>query len=354
MKRPKVIYVYFALSTFVRKDIDILSSVYNVKTFDFYVNANAKWKILIRFIQQFFFLIRHGLNSDLVVCQFAGYHTFLPVLLSSLLGKPSLIVAGGTECVAFPSIHFGNFQRKYLRFFTRWSLEHCSHISPKHESLWWCRYTYTKDDFPEQGIRFFIPKIHTPHTVIYNGYDGGIFRPTGADRKNNFLTVTAGMEYSFQKKLKGIDLMLEVAEAFPEYTFTIVGTASESDFPGKPANVILYPRLGQKDLIDMYSSSKFYMQLSLAEGFPNALCESMLCGCIPFGSSVFSLPEIIDTTGYILEQKDVGMLKKLIQKAIDEYKPEKAMAARQRILDNYSLGKRVESFSKLASELIGK
>ena len=354
MKKKKVIYIYFALSTFVKKDIDILSSRYKIKTFDFYVNASAKWKILVRFIQQFFFLLRHGLNADLVVCQFAGYHTFLPVLLASVLGKPSLIVAGGTESVAFPSIRFGNFQRKYLRFFTKWSLKHSTHISPKHESLWWCPYTYTTDDYSEQGIKFFIPKIKTPHTVIYNGYDGTVFKPTGAERKNNFLTVTAGMEYSFQKQLKGIDLMLEVAPEFPEYTFTIVGATAESGFPDKPSNVILYPKLGQRELIDMYSSSRYYMQLSLAEGFPNALCESMLCGCVPFGSSVFSLPEIIDNTGYILEHKDADLLKALIRKALSEYRPDKGQAARQRILDNYGLEKRVRRFSKLTSDLIEK
>ena len=32
-------------------------------------------------------------------------------------------------------------------------------------------YTYYQGDFPKQGCLFHDPKIHTPFTEIYNGYD---------------------------------------------------------------------------------------------------------------------------------------------------------------------------------------
>ena len=339
MKRQKVIYFYVGLSTFVKKDIDILASKYTVSVFDFYVAADAKWKILFRFMHQLLFLLRHAVSFRLVVCQFAGYHSLLPILFAKIFRRPSLIVAGGTECMAFPSIGFGNFQRPYLRSFTRWSLKHCTHIAPKHETLWYCTYTYTNDDYPAQGIRYFIPGIQTPHTVIYNGYDPEHYRDTGRIRQNNFLTVTASMEYGFQKTLKGIDLILQLAPSFPDATFTIVG-ASSLDLPDTPPNVVLYPKQGANELIALYGESRFYLQLSLAEGFPNALCEAMLCECIPIGSQVFSIPEIIADTGYILQKKNHSMLQELIGKALKEYDSSRGKRARQRILEHYFFERR--------------
>ncbi len=68
----------------------------------------------------------------------------------------------------------------------------------------------------------------------------------------------------------------------------------------------------------------------MTEGFPNALIEAMACGCVPIVSNVGAMPEIIANTGYVLEKKDAGLLIALLQKAMAEYKPEKALAARKR------------------------
>ena len=351
MKKRKALYFFVGQSTFVKKDIDIISEKSEVHTLNFEVDAGQKWKVLLQFVRQIFFLLRYGFTSTLFVSQFAGYHSLLPVLFAKITGKKSLIIAGGMECVAFPSIGYGNFQKKYLKNFTRWSLMNASHISPKHETLWHSRYTYTNDDFSEQGIQFFIPSIRTPHTVIYNGYDSIKFQKKGDKKASTFITVTGAMEYPFQTALKGIDLLLEVAKDFPKATFLIIGALSERQFPDRPSNVIVKPKVPNEKLIELYSESQFYFQLSMAEGFPNALCEAMLCECVPIGSDVFSISDIIDNTGFLLRKRNKNMLAEVVQKALTCDAAALGKSARERILKNYPLSRRNAELSSLIDKL---
>ena len=68
--------------------------------------------------------------------------------------------------------------------------------------------------------------------------------------------------------------------------------------------MILIPKITQRELINYFSMSRFYLQLSFSEGFGNALCEAMLCECVPIGSNVGAIPFIINDTGFILKKKD--------------------------------------------------
>lgn len=74
--------------------------------------------------------------------------------------------------------------------------------------------------------------------------------------------------------------------------------------------------MDQAALKEELSAHEFYFQLSYMEGFPNALCEAMLCGCIPIGSNVSGIPHIIGDTGFILNKRDVDVLDELVQSAL--------------------------------------
>lgn len=359
---PKILLFYPHRSSFIKKDIEILSEQFDVIESSFAVKKKIHTPFLL--LKQFFFLLANILKADLVILEFAGYHSFLPSLFATIFNKPSLIIVGGMDCVSFPSIHYGNFNKKLLGIFTKWSYHLTSHIAPKHESLLISEYTYQKDDFPKQGIQYFCPQLKKPFTIIHNGYDSEKWYRKTEKRKNSFISVSGGFEYPFQVKLKGIDLILEVAQYFPQCEFTIIGIPENmqgqftSSIPEKSglhsvqhqtSNIIFLPPQPNEKLIDFYSQSEFYLQLSMAEGFPNALSEAMLCECIPIGSNVFSIPEIIADTGFILKEKNIGLLKKIIEDAIVCDKLSLAKKARQRILENYSLEKREE---KLLSTLL--
>jgi glycosyltransferase involved in cell wall biosynthesis len=85
------------------------------------------------------------------------------------------------------------------------------------------------------------------------------------------------------------------------------------------------------------------MQLSISEGFPNAICEAMLSGCVPIGSDVAAIPEIIGDTGFILKKRNADMLRELVQKAIGCLELDAlSVSARERIASRYPLRKRGE------------
>ena len=77
----------------------------------------------------------------------------------------------------------------------------------------------------------------------------------------------------------------------------------------------------------------------------------MLCGCIPIVSNVFSMPEIIGDSGYVLKERNHDQLKSLILNALKDPSSNKSDLARNRIKENYTLTKRKDALIKLIRSL---
>jgi glycosyltransferase involved in cell wall biosynthesis len=347
----KIIYCYPDISTFIKKDLDLIKKSFPIADYSF--NPSKKIFVPFRFLHQLFFLLKNIFTAHLIICRFVGYHSFLPALIGKLTGIPVLLILGGTECHYFPKYNYGGFTNKIYAIFIRLSYKFCSHISPVHESLVISDYDYDESGSPKQGYLYFCPGVTSPVTPIYNGYDSSKFYPKEVAReKNSFLTVAInfdGREYY----RKGIDLIFLAAPHLPDATFTIIGDSKEwsSEIPN---NVKIIPYIPNDKLPEFYSQNEFYLQLSLAEGFPNALCEAMLCGCIPVGSNVFGIPFIINDTGFILPKRDDQMLVELLKKGMNSDKEQLSLAARKRIMDNFPIARREKELITLVSKLTGK
>lgn len=349
--KKNILFFYNHFSSFIKKDLEILSSSFNVRQHDFL--PKKKWQTLFSFSAQKLFLLRYIWSVDLIIVQFAGYHSFLPALYAKVSGKPCLIISGGTDAHYFPNVGYGNWQKPFLKWFTKVSFQLCSHIAPKHQSLMQCAYAYDANEPSEQGIYARIKNLKVPFTEITNGYDAVKWHCTKEKKKNTFITVSGAWQYHFQQQLKGIDLILEVASSFPDCEFIILGVDEERRIQAKPANVKVLEAVNNEELINVFSECEFYLQLSMAEGFPNALCEAMLCECIPVGSNVFSIPEIIGDSGFVLKSRSAEELKTLIQQAINSDKALLRKKARARIAENYTLGTRKHKLLELCKKLIG-
>lgn len=335
--KAKLLYFHAGKSSFVIKDIEILQEKYNVV--DFFFDTSNKKQYLFLLIKQKLFLLRHVFGAKLIICQFAGHHSFLPILFSKIFFKKSIIVAGGTDCVSFPSIGYGNFNNKLLARTTTFSFKSCNLILPVHQTLVEYDYKYQSNDFKKQGYQFFIPNIKTPYQVIHNGYDSQKWFCNSEKEKNSFVTIGAGLDSRFGFNLKGIDLIFDIASKFPQCMFFIVGGLGINK--PTPTNIKLLDKIPNGELRQFINNKQFYMQLSMSEGFPNALSEGMLCECVPIVSNVGGMPDIIQGCGFVLQTKNTLQLTDLISKAINNTDLTiLGKKARERIKNNYTFEKR--------------
>jgi glycosyltransferase involved in cell wall biosynthesis len=90
----------------------------------------------------------------------------------------------------------------------------------------------------------------------------------------------------------------------------------------------------------------------MAEGFPSAICEAMLCGCIPIGSNVAAIPYIIGDTGFVLHKKDTDKLVELCHTALNADVRTLSRRARARVEEICAPGSRAQKLTTLAEKLV--
>jgi len=346
--KPNYLYFYPSKASFVRKDLAIFQQQGEV--IEHLCPPFPKWQTPLMMLKQVLFLLLHIKTARLLIVQFGGYHSFFPALIGKLFNKPCLIILGGYDCYSFPNINYGVFQKRLLSWFVAKSYKLASHLSPVHESMIDSAYTYDPSSGPRQGYAHFIKGIHTKVTPVYNGYEPHVFFNTQTYRRPlSFLTVavdTGGSNFY----RKGIDLILKAALMCPDGHFTIIGNSRSETFQ-LPANVRMLPPVAYQQLLSVYNEHVFYLQLSMAEGFPNALCEAMLCGCVPIGSDVFAIPSIIANSGFILKNRNAEDLAKLLNEAVHSDTVSLHSLARQRIVDHFTLDKRAVGLLTILANL---
>lgn len=333
----RIFFVYPIYASFVKNDEALLKKHFAVRSYFF---NQSKAALIFSFFRQFFHLLFSFRKYDAYICFFASYSSFLPLLFAKVHRKPGIIILGGTDCVSFPSISYGNFQKPVLAWFTRVSLRSATHLAPVACNLIDCAYTYVDTDFERQGFKNFCRNVTAATTVIYLGYDPAKFFKTAEKIPNSFITVAQMNPANFYRK--GIDLIFELATRFPQCTFTIVGNTESMQYDSVPPNIKLLPFIPYEKLRELYSSQQFYLQLSMMEGFPSAPCEAMLCECIPITSNVGALPEIVGETGFILEKKDIALLQEIVVKALASDREKLGLAARIQVTEKFPVTERVK------------
>jgi len=327
-----VFYTFPVYISFVRNDEALLKRHFKVKSFYFKQNPV---KLPFYFVKLFLSLLFNIRKTDIYVSFFAGYSSYLPAIFAKLTKRPHLIILGGTDCVSFPEMNYGNFRKPFLGYCTRFSIKFATHLAPVDASLRECEYKYLTDQQRRQGYLEYCNNPTTPFTVINIGYDQNRFYCKEEKLANSFLTVGQMNKANFLRK--GIDLIIFLANRNPHCNFTIVGDSPGMDYGIVPENVKLLPFVPYEKLREIYATHRFYLQLSIMEGFPSAPCEAMLCECVPIVSSVGALPEIVGETGFILKVKDKDKLETIIQSALNSDLDFLGKAARNRIISKFPL-----------------
>lgn len=309
-----IIYTFPVRTAFIDRDLEMISPVAKIRPLEF---TQSPAKLLIYFAIQFFQLIWYLPKTSQYLCFFGGYHSVLPVWFGKVFDKKCTIQAGGTDCINMPEIGYGNFRKKWLRKATVYSFKNCSLILPVAEALVKQEYSYDPKVNSKQGLLNLIPDLKTPIQVIPNGFDTKFWKDLGEKRRDfSFISVATGTSNPSRAIVKGYDLIEKLAANHTDWSFTLVG---DPNYISPNSNVKVLGKMNSSELLKLYNSHQFYLQLSTSEGFPNALGEAMACGCVPIGSAVGAIQEIIGNTGFLLLKKDLSGLEAIF-KFIDPIK----------------------------------
>ena len=327
-KGKKIIsLIYYSFSSFVRQDYQNLSKHFHVKKVN-YRRPNDVLRI-----------VKAVYESDVSFSWFAGGHAFLAVLFSKMLGKKSIIVVGGYDVACVPEIDYGLFNQAWpKRLMTKLALKHADKVLVVDPSL-------TEDAIRNAkitGINF---------EYLPTGHDYEMFYPRGT-KKNIALTVCMSEDCS-RAKIKGVDTFVKTANNLPDIKFLVVGLAGDALERLQrivPSNVELMGPVSQDSLISLYQEAKVYCQLSIREGLPSALCEAMLCECIPVGTERNGIPKAIGDTGFYVPVGDPDATAKAVAKALQQ--PEKlGRRARERIMELFPVERREKGLAKAIDEV---
>jgi len=347
-KSTTILYTYTERRSFVHNDLALLQQHYHVTPYHF--KTKVKWLTPWSYLRQFLYLLLLGWKYDTMIIFFAGYHSLLPCLFARLTGRKGIIILGGTDCFKYPSFRYGNFTKRFYGMTTCLSARWASLLLPVSQNLIRSVSKYYTVDATEQGIQVWCKNLQTPYQVMPLEYNPTLFKKNLIERKpGSFITVAFGIRgTSFIRK--GIHSFLMAARHFQEHHFTIVGIGKE-DFPTEvPPNVTLIPPVPYAALVDLYNQHEFYLQLSIAEGFPSAPCEAMLCECFPIASAVASMPEIIGDIGILIPSIDDSVIIDGIKSALQkENKAEIGKQARERIIAKYGPGSRNRKWLEVLS-----
>ena len=277
--------------------------------------------------------------ADITFSWFADTHAFWAVRLSKIFRKKSVAIVGGYEVAKVPEIGYGALLNPRSTRIVKYVLENADRVLTVDDSL-------KKDAIKNLSVTG--KNIQTVPT----GYDYEKFKPEG-EKENLVLTVSVGDSWE-RVRLKGLDTFVKSAEFLSDVRFLVIGIQGGAlkklqDFASP--NVEFLGSLLQDELIPYYQRAKVYCQLSMREGLPNAVCETMLCECVPVGTDVQGVRTAIGDAGSYVPYGDVEATVEAIKKAL---KSDNGKAARERIQKMFPIERREKELLRIIANEITK
>lgn len=336
-----IVFIYPSDAGFNRNDADTFSEIGKARTFSW--NGKNGGAALIRLIPQFFFSIVQVPRSKVVVFSGAGIHTFLPALIARIFRKPILVILHGSESWSVPAYHYGNLRGGFLKKATLFTAKSATKLLPVSNYILNPSGSFARElnistlqDYQD---------IQDRCEVIYNQIDSAFWSFGEGDRDQNlFMAVVSGeSQFSF----KGLDLLLEVAAALPEFEFRIVGMDRPDNY-SIPNNCTFLGRISQEALRDEYQRVSFMVHLSLIESFGLSVAEAMCCGCIPVVSNINMLAEFSEGRGISIDDRSSSSVKEALLKANRRsWSNQDRARCRQYIQEKFAPEKRKEHLRKV-------
>ncbi len=327
----KILFAPQGKSDFVERDLGILRSTHEVE------------HLYFRGIRDILPMLRGVGWADLVFCWFGKLQAFFAVLFSKMLGKKSVVVAGGDEVAHQPEIRYG--------MFSYWWKKWCPLFVFRYADLILSVSEFNRKETIENSKA-------DPRKVklLYHGFDPEKWQPVDGIEKEN-MVLTVGHVNKENLRRKGLGVFVQSASHLPDVPFFLVGPWQDSAIHrlqvAAPPNVTFTGELDDKALVQMYSRAKVYVQASVHEAFGCSVAEAMLCECIPVVSRGAALPEVVGDCGFYVENLTPEAIAVRIRETLEAPK-ELGKRARERIITQFPLEKRKENLLKAVDSLIDK
>lgn len=325
-KSLKILFTSTIRSPFVLEDLEFLKNHFFVNT----VLGSGSIHALR--------LVIYCLRSDIVFCWFASVYSFIVVLVMGILKRKSIIVVGGVDVAKDENLKYGIWLSPWKSILIRFALRYADRILVVHANLF--ELVKARAHYDGKNIQ-----------VVPTGYDPEYWTPASDNIKQPIILTIAQVDDERRLLIKGIDLFIEVARQMPQCKFKAIGISQcllkSLDLP---SNVEVLPVLNRSELKAQYQQAKVYCQPSRHEGLSNALCEAMLCGCIPVATDVGGSRDAVGDSGYVVPPSNVHELALAIQKALCV--PDKSgLLARKRISDKFVKSAREEAIANIIENL---
>jgi glycosyltransferase involved in cell wall biosynthesis len=333
----KIFFVHQELRSFVKKDLDILREKHEVRTLQFVSRKYfdlipSMWKLLCGIAW-----------CDISFSWFGKLHAFFAVIFSKLLGKRSIVVAGGDDVAAMPEIDYG--------LCCKWWKGWCPLFLFKLADAIIAVSEYTKKEaMRNTGI------VDQKIPIVYHGFSRDHFRRFENIKKES-MVITVSQIFTESNIRKGLETFVRSARYLPGVQFYLVGRAfpledRTIDFLKKIAsdNVVFTGEVSDDELIKLFNRARVYVQLSLHEGFGCAIAEAMLCGCVPVVSRSGAIPEVVGNTGVYVDELTPENSAEKIKYALS-LPDDNGEKARYRIIEKFPLERRKEQILELIERL---
>jgi glycosyltransferase involved in cell wall biosynthesis len=320
-RKIKILFVRQFKSSFIQKDLEVLRKHFDVKIVDFVLRRKNLKNIPMMMLS----MIKGALWTDVTFSWFAERPAYVAVLLSKIFRKKSIVVVGGYEVAKVPEIEYGALLNPRSARRVKYVLENADRVLTVGDSL-------KKDAIKNLGVDG--KNIQTVPT----GYDYEKFKPAG-EKEILVISISVGDNWR-RVRLKGLDTFVKSAKFLSDVKFLVIGIQGDAlkklqDIA--PSNIEFIGYLSQEELIPYYQKAKVYCQLSMREGLPNALCEAMLCECVPVGTDVQGVRTAIGDTGFYVAYGDEKATAEAIKDALNS---DKGKEARERIKNRFPIERR--------------
>ncbi|HVG36761.1 MAG TPA: glycosyltransferase family 4 protein [Thermoplasmata archaeon] len=327
MGTTRVAFVSSGESPFIERDRAILRSAFVVH--------NVSWRGKRSLVP----LASAVARSDVTFSWFALDHAYAACRIARVLRRKSLVVVGGVDAANRSDLSYGVFLKPRMARRTRYAIAESDRVLIVDDNL---RAEIIRNSGVRRGDIITVPL----------GFDTEVLRPDGGP-KTTVLTVAFVTDSTVA--VKGLLTFAEAARLLPDLPFVLVGAgenaATERLRQAAPPNLsIVGPLFGDR-LLEQFRRARVYVQVSRSEAFGSALAEAMACGCIPIGTRVGGIPNVIGDTGFFVPIGDAAATAAAIRQA---YGSEDGARARTRIIEEFPLERRRRALVEIVRRVAEK